>query len=223
MAFKRRRAFVKRRFVKRRRLGRRKAPYGGFIKSAAWAARQIWKLKGLVNSEMYKLDTAWATSAITQGSTSHRTGVAQGDGDGERTGNSIFVRAYNFKGIITRNSSGASIQTVRISLIIDTQQVGDTNPSYTDIYESVSPFAHLNSNTVGRYKVLWTQTYVLDSVQRPFALVNINLPMRHHVRFNGTSASDIQRGGIYMCFATDEPGVNQPSIAGEHRLSYHDN
>lgn len=186
-------------------------------------AKEIWRLKGLVNSEMYKKDTVWATSAITQGSTSLRSDIAQGDGDSDRTGNSIFVRSYNFKGIITRNASGASIQTVRISVIIDGQQQADTNPSYTDIYESASPFAHLNSNTVGRYKVIWTQTYVLDSVNKPFALVNVNLPMRHHVRYNGTSASDVQKGGIYMCFATDESGVNQPSIAGEHRLSYHDN
>ncbi|AXH75408.1 MAG: capsid protein [Cressdnaviricota sp.] len=190
---------------------------------ASLAYNGVKKLRGLVNSELYKLDTAWASAAITNGFCSHRTAIQLGDGDDSRTGNSVFVRSYNFKGILSRNAAGANTQTVRVSIIIDTQQVSDTVPTYTDIYESLSPFAHLNSNTVGRYKILFTRTYVLDSVQKDSALVNINLAMRHHVRYNGVNSSDIQKGGIYMCVACDEPSANMPSIAGEHRLSYHDN
>lgn len=225
MAYKRRR-FVRRRFVKRRRLGRRRAaPYGGFIKSAAWAAKQIWKLKGLVNSEMYKLDTVWTPALMTNGFCSLIPKIAIGDGDSDRTGNSIFARSFNFSGQLTHNATGANNQVVRISVIMDTQQIGDTSPSYTDIYETTSPYAHLNSNTVGRFKVLFSQTYVVNNYDKNLALVRINLPMRHHIRYNGSAITDIQRGGLYICAACDEPGTadKMPLIGGEHRLSYHDN
>lgn len=188
-------------------------------------AKELWRLKGLVNSEMYKLDQAQTPFNLTAGLVSGRCAVAIGDGDSDRTGNSIFVRAYNFKGVLTHNATGQNNQTVRISVVIDNQQIGDTVPAYTDIYESNSPFAHLNSNTVGRFKVIFSRTYIVNNYDNNAQLVNINLPMRHHVRYNGSATSDIQKGGIYICYSCDEVGAagTFPTLAGEHRLSYHDN
>lgn len=224
MAYKRRR--TTRRPMKRRRgFKRRRTGWGGYLKTGMSLARQVWKLKGLVNSEMYKLDTVWAPAAMTNGFCSLIPKIAIGDGDSDRTGNSVFVRAFNFKGQLTHNAAGVNNQVVRVSVIIDQQQIGDTSPSYTDIYESVSPYAHLNSVTVGRFKVLWTQTYVVNNYDKNLALININLPMRHHVRYNGSATTDIQRGGLYICASCDEVGTADkfPTIAGEHRVSYHDN
>lgn len=185
--------------------------------------REIWRLKGLVNSEMYKLDTAWSSVAMTTGAVSNVVGVAQGDGDNQRSGNSIFVRNYNFKGSIVHNAAGSNTQFVRVSVVMDTQQVGDTNPAYTDIYESASPYAHLNSNTVGRFKVLYSRIITVNNNDKTSSLVSINLPMRHHVRYNGTAGTDLQKGGIFFCSSVDEPTANMPTISGEHRTSYHDN
>lgn len=189
------------------------------------ALSQIWKLKGLVNSELYKLDTVYANGVIGQGSVVSLHPIAIGDGDNQRTGNSVFVRSWNFKGLLGHNALGNLNQTVRLSVVMDTQQIGDTAPAYTDIYESASPYAHLQSNTVGRFKVLFSRTYTLDAAQALTRLVNINLPMRHHVRFNGSASTDIQKGGLYFCISSDETGAAGlfPYIQGESRLSYHDN
>lgn len=222
MAFKRRRA-TRRPMKRRRGFKRRRTGWGGYLRTGMSLARQVWKLKGLVNSEMYKLDQVWSPGALTNGLVSSRVGITVGDGDSDRTGNSVFARAYNFSGSLTHNASGSNNQVVRISIVIDQQQISDTAPSYTDIYESVSPYAHLNSATVGRFKVIFSQIYVVNNYDKNLAMVRINLPMRHHVRYNGTTSADIQKGGIYFCVGCDEPTANTPVLAGEHRLSYHDN
>lgn len=216
------RAFRKKGFRKGRKVPWYRKKYSA-MDAGRLALSQIWKLKGLVNSEMYKLDTVWTPGAITNGQCSHLTGVAQGDSDSARTGNSIFVRSYNFNGVLTHNVSGQNSQVVRVAIVMDTQQVGDSSPTYSSIYESISPYAHLNSDTVGRYKVIWSRIYTVNTYDKNNAIVKINIPMRHHVRYNGTASSDIQKGGLYMCVACDEAGANMPTFAGEHRLSYHDN
>jgi len=224
------RSYAKKPFYSRRKFPRtRKGAWYNKRYSAIdmgkMALSQIWKLKGLVNSEMYKLDTAISGQNIDGASPyiTHLTAVGQGDGDNQRSGNSIFVRSFNFKGAISRTASGDAAQVIRLSVIQDIQQVSDTTPTVTDVYEGTSPYAHLNSATVGRYKVLWSRTYTLDTANRLVTAVQINLPMRHHVRYNGTGTTDVQKGGLYMIASSSQATNHFPAINGEYRLSYHDN
>lgn len=215
-------------FVTRKR-GRRSSNRPWYSKKysiaglASKALRGVWKLKGLVNSEMFKYDVAFSSTAISTAPVTNVCAIAQGDGDGARTGNSIFARAFNLSGALRWNPSGSNIQMVRVSVIMDTQQISDGLPTYTDIYESSSPYAHLNSNTVGRYKVLFSRMYIVNNSDRTGCAIKINLPMRHHVRYNGSATTDIQKGGLYLCVVSDEPTANVPTWQGEYRLSYHDN
>lgn len=212
---------------RRRPYARRRPMRSGvsnFISKAAWAARQVWKLKGLVNSEKYKLDLVQSNQNVTDTpSAIHITAVAQGDGDSQRTGNSIYCRSVNGKFFLYRSTSGDQVQTVRLSLVMDSQQVGDTTPGYTDVYEAATPVSHLNSNTVGRFKVLWSNTYCLDVVKGLSIPIEMNVPMRHHARFNGAASTDIQRGGLYLMMVSTQGTSNYPILNGEIRLSYHDN
>lgn len=222
----------KRTYRRRRRYGRRSTyadSFNTFSRSlnkyynqdAVWTA--IDKIKGLINSEMYKFDVV--NSAVNMPDTGSLTGIsaiAQGDGSGARTGNSVFARSVNLKGAITWNSTSASPQVARCSIVMDKQQVGDTTPGYTDIYSAAGPYSHLNANTVGRFKVLYTRTFELNSQtqQIPF---QINLPMRHHIRYNGANTTDIQKGGLFLVFTSSQATNNFPTISYDCRLSYHDN
>lgn len=210
---------------RRRRFARKR---GGFSlssawKTAKWAAKTAWKLKGLVNSEMMKLDTsASGVSIPTTGVVTHMTAVAQGDSDASRHGNSIYVRSLNIKGYVRMNAA-ATASVYRLAVIIDTQQVGDTSPSYSDIYESSDVNSHLNNTTVGRYKVLKNIVFTLIVGQSDVKYFDINIPMRHHVRYNGANSSDVQKGGIYLVRVSNEGVGFTPSDSYEARLSYHDN
>lgn len=219
--------FYKRKFrprrYKKRSYGLSSMSLGSAWKTAKYAAQQVWKLKGLVNSEMMKLDTTGSAVTVTNtGIVTHMTAVPQGDTDASRHGNSIYCRSLNIKGYVRMNAS-ATASIYRLSVIIDTQQVGDTAPSFSDIYESADVNAHLNNTTVGRYKVLKNIVFTLVQGQTDVRYFNINIPMRHHVRYNGTASSDVQKGGIYLVRVSNEGAGFQPADSFEARLSYHDN
>lgn len=192
---------------------------------AVAAYRGVQYLKGLVNSELYKLDFDLGSlfSAITTtGQVIHLSAIPIGDGESERTGNSIYLRSINCHAMVYVNSAGSTGQTVRLSLICDKQQRSDTTPSYGDIYSAQTPFSHLNIGHVGKYSVMWSRTFTLSQETLESKNVSFNKALRLHIRFNGAAASDIQKNGIYMT-AVSTSATNAPTIQGSVRMSYHDN
>lgn len=217
----------------RKKYSRRKTYRSGGLtvrkayQGAAWAAKQIWKLKGLVNSEMFKLDLNDFGTVITNAGSYcyHLTAVPIGDTDITRTGNSIFVRSINIRGQLIYNpTSGVTPTGCRIMVFMDTQQVGDTAPFIGSVIDATAGGvnAHMLSTTVGRFKVLYSRILYTDSINRTVIPINVNLPMRHHVRFNGSGANDIQKGGIWFVALSDQ-ATNGPKLLWNSRTSFHDN
>jgi len=187
---------------------------------------QIYKLKGLINSEMHKFDVDFNGTALsTAGGITHLTGIAQGDTSATRTGNSIYLRSINGKILINHNSTATvDPQYVRLMLILDTQQIADTAPAVTDLLDNSSSalvHAHLNPATVGRFRVLWNQVLFVHEF-KPGSSLEFNKAFRHHVRYNGANSTDIQRGAIYLVYMSNEP-TNYPTMNANFRMSFHDN
>lgn len=189
--------------------------------TAAKALALAYSLRGKVNSEMYKLDNGGSSAIdnVTSNSLIHLSAIAQGDGDTARTGNSIFARSLNGNINFEKNTS-ATYTYVRCMILMDTQQIGDTTPTVANVLQS-DWASHLNTATVGRFKVLYSKIIVLNS-NRPSIQVKFNKAMRHHIRYNSTASSDIQKGGIYMLLTSSE-STNTPTIRYNLRLCYHDN
>jgi len=221
------------RFSRGRRFPRRsRKPSGraGFVRGANAAytlARQAVKgvkyIKGLVNSEMFKKDVSGTSIGFnTSAGVYHLTAIAQDDTVAGRTGNSVLVKSVNIKGNVSLDSAGANTNG-RIVVVMDTQQVGDTAPAWTDVYESSLPYSHLNKATVGRFKILWSKNLeMIPTSESAMYNININIPLQHHVRFNGTASSDVQKGGIYLMILSDR-ATSYPTLNYESRVSYHDN
>lgn len=216
----------KRRYRKRGYRRRRVAWYNrkySVAQLATKAIKGVSYLKGLVNSEKFKHDTTGSGTYSNNGSVLHLTNIAQGDGDGQRTGNSIFVRNVSFRGTLVRASQD---ERVRVMLFIDKQQIGDTIPAPTDVLTTTGTtnavYSFLNPNTVGRFSILRSRLYSLTA-DRPTIALNWNVNLRHHVRYNGTTGSDIQRGGIYMLIISTASSGNGITLERVCRVSYHDN
>lgn len=200
----------------------RKYSAADIAKTALWGVN---KLRGLVNSELYKWDVVETGAIITSSQSSYSArlaAIAQGDGDNARTGNSIFARSLNIRGQVIYNSAGTSPEFLRVMVILDTQQVGDQTPNIMDVLENNGYNSHLLKSTVGRFKVLFSSIYEVDSVNNLSRSFNINLPMRHHIRYNGTAGTDMQKGGLYIMAISSE-ATNGPTFRFDSRLSYHDN
>lgn len=198
------------------------------VGAAAYAAyRGVQYLKGLVNSEIFTAEGNTTSTAVTNsGVVTHLSAIAQGDGEHARTGNSVLAKYLTLRGKLVMHGS-ASSTLVRMLVVRDTQQVGDTSPALSAVLDAASTnqcLAPMNADTKGRFSKLYDRTFCLDT-DRPSSVFKINLKLGKrgsHIRFNGTASSDIQRGGLYFMIVSDE-ATNQPTYVKFYRLAYHDN
>lgn len=192
---------------------------------AAKAAKGVWYLKGLVNSEMFHYDATLALGS-QQSAIYHISPILQGDGPSNRTGNSILAKSFAMNGYMQVHPSVTSNTRVMLALVLDTQQISDSYPTVADIFANpADPHTLLYTAVAGRYKILWRKQYTLgaqtaggnDAIQ-----LKKYFKMHRHVRFNGTNYSDIQKNGMYLVMITSE-NTNFPTISFNTRFSYHDN
>lgn len=189
------------------------------------AVRGLNRIRGLVNSErMYVDNTMAALSGPTQVLNIQQ--LAIGDLSGQRTGNSILARSIYLQGYMNINSAVTVSTRYSLCLVQDKQQISDTVPVATDIFDSTSPEARIrvgaSNNTAGRFKVLWRKNGLLIPNHRPTVTFDKYFKVYSHIKFNGASAFDIQKNGYYLVLLTSE-GTNFPSISLTTRLGYHDN
>jgi len=179
-------------------------------------------LKGLVNAELHKSDQVASAFSVTQSGVivQQLSQIAQGDTDSTRTGNSIFCRSTDMRGILRINGMGVA-SIVRIMMFIDLQQVDDTVPTVTQVLDTASVNSPLNNATVGRFSVLYDRKYTLTAVRNPIIPVRIYRKMRHHIRFNGANATDYQKGCIWVLVITDDAA--NPTFEFSSRTNFYDN
>lgn len=223
----------KRKFRSRKGYG---FPKKSTVSNAMYWAKAAWKgvkfIRGLVNSEMYHFDTQLVGAEILSDGlyAGHLTAIPNGDGDGARTGNSVYVKGCHIRGTIVHDPQGLDNQRIRVMVVVDTQQIADTVPTpsvWLSGAGGVYVQAHLNQVNLGRFTVLYDKQFVVGSATSGIAsLVNfeINLPMAMHVHFNSTAGTDIQKNGIYIGAVSDEATTTEgPALSYNARLSYHDN
>lgn len=231
MVYRRRKTYGRRKSYGRRRRSARYTTMGSAYHLAKKAAKGVYYLKGLVNSELMKRTTSSGNVVIPYASgpayMNHLTGIPVGDDDSERTGNSVLLRYLNVRAIFKTSFSTPDLVQpgfIRVIVFRDTQQASDTSPVLTDVLQFLTPTSYLNPDTVGRYTILRDKLFQLNN-DRPYAQFNYTLSTRSHLRFNGPLSSDVQKDHIYMAiFATDSFGVGlNPQMDIATRISYHDN
>ncbi len=193
------------------------------LASGAWRATKY--LASMINSEVMKKDTT-VTLGAAQSNITQLNAIAQDDTLSGRTGNSILCKSLTLKGSMQINSSVTANTRIAIFLIQDTQQVSDSNPTLADIFTSpTDPHTLLNINSQGRYKIMkrWNYWLTPASGGKPIAQLDFYKEFQMlHTRYNGTSANDIQKNGLYLAYITSE-STNFPNISINSRFAYHDN
>lgn len=195
-------------------------PSVGSIAKAAWSG--VKYLRTLVNSEMQKLDIGPTSASISSTPTViHITAIPQDDSVSGRTGNSILLSYVFIRGFLAVNASATST-LMRVLLVQDTQQIGDTTPGYTDVLNSSSTVANMNLSTVGRFQILMDKNFWLDTGNFKTYKIQKYFKINQHVRYNGTASTDIQKNGIYLMLCSSEP-TNTPTFTYSVRIGWHDN
>lgn len=202
--------------------------------------QQLGRIKrylGKQSPEIKYFDVALTQADIGDpGSVLHISGIAQGDTLATRTANSITVKSITVRGRLNYpvaiTPTGNSYY--RLALVVDLQQVPDTAPALTDVFDQSDPtFIYPNENNLGRFRYLWLSA-IYDPRRLAFAtgLATTTVPTQSPwfsftwqgnlvVRYNGTAATDIQKNGIYFIVITTD--LNDAlDITGVARIGYTD-
>lgn len=193
----------------------------GDVATSAWYG--VKYLASMINSEKFHKDNTVNQSLSTTPGNQLLANIAQGDGDGARTGNSILVKGISYNGTISIHPS-ASISQVRLVVVMDKQQIGDTGPGFGDIYDTGTNLVQslMNPTTLGRFTVLMDKQFYLAQGSRESYTCKGFIPLKNHIRYNGANTTDIQKNGIYLFYLSNE-ATNTPSLVSTWRLFYHDN
>lgn len=197
----------------------------GYRKSFNWVVKSLKGLRRVINVEKKKFDAVYSVTNIPiTGTVNPLHAVAQGDTDQTRDGNSIKPLSLLLR-YQSYNNATAGTTAIRVLIFRDLQQVGDTNPSTTDILDdsvAALPDAPLNNNTVGRFKILRDFKIILDTAKSNRKDGKVYIPLYGHIRYNGAAATDIQKGGLYILMVSDQ-ATNYPTMGYNYRLTYVDN
>lgn len=199
------------------------------------ALQGLWYVKGMINCEKHKMEFSDISgyNIPNTGNVSLLSGIAIDDTDSGRTGNSILARGLYYNYLIRNaTSSPQTSSIVRIIIFQDTQQVSDSFPisTTTGLLEYTSGprvvNSPLDSNTVGRFNILYDRTHNLDTVNEVQKKASGYIPLRTHLRYNGSSSSDVQKNNIYMISMADTTtgALNNPvMVSFVSRLYFYDN
>lgn len=195
------------------------------LQIAQQALAGVKAIRGIINSEKHLCDIGSVFSGQVTNSvstlSSNLTAVSVGDLNSNRTGLSILAKSVQVKGYFLY-ASGTTGTRITMMLVRDEQQISDTVPIWSDIhFADINGF--LNPNSIGRFTILKKQTFEQDNAVNEIH-VDMYCPLDHHVRYNGTASTDIQRGGVYLVMISNKvAGVTAPTAALNSRLTFYDN
>lgn len=207
----------------KKRYYKKKAPSRWATYSAAGSqlVKDVAMIKGLVNAEEKTLDNSSSTSISTTAGVTNLTLIAQGADRFNRNGNSIKAKSLFVHGLLYMNASATST-ACRIVYFIDHQADG-TAPTQAELFAAGNLNSPLNIDNSGRFKVLFDKVCML-SPQRPDLDIKVYIPLNHHVKYAGSTASEAnsRMGQIYRFVLSDQVSTT-PNYQAAERFRFIDN
>lgn len=214
-----------RRGMKRKRGYNRRKPWYDKKYSAfdlgVKALKGVKAIRRLINVEKKYCDTTSSTAMSTTPVVVSLNQLATGDGPEQRDGNSIkpqylVVKTASFP------STSAGQTEARFVIVRDTQQIADTTPAVTDVFDSADIASLRNEANKGRFQILFDRQWITTSTQSRPMLINTNVRLTGHIRFNGSAGTDIQKGGLYVMYWSNQ-ATNTASMDMKCRMFFTDN
>lgn len=222
----------------RARLGQRTTPRGPVRRGPLRA--QVKSLQSVVSKNLPEVKFLDGFQSFTNigdpGSIDLITEVAEGTGIGQRIGDEIRVKNIAISGRFLANAvvQAAVGSAYRLAVVVDKQQVSDTNPAVSDIFDPVRPEAlNVSLNALKSFKVLWmSQVFYPNMMHINSNISSLGAPTQgfafeHNivcdikVRFNGPLGTDIESNGIYFCIISTDTN-DTLDVDSYYRVGYID-
>lgn len=189
----------------------------------AWTmAKKAWSgvkhMKEMINSErhIYQLNNTlspFSSETVNyNGKIFHVSNINQGDGLGQRSGNSILSSGISMRANIKGNFTTLDTQQFRLLYFMDTMNTG-TQPTPGDVLQNVgseiATMSALNQTAAGRYKILKSSLYNLNKNGRMSIAIKDYIKIKKHIKYTSTAGSDEWKNQIYFMVisnvASDDP------------------
>lgn len=188
---------------------------------AVQALRGVRSLSSRVQGERRYVDQITAINSSTTPNGVVLNDLPDGSGPTERAGFAMRMLYLDMKGIILASTTNPASFT-RVVVVMDTQQLPDTTPAYTDIFSDASMTSNLRSTTLGRYTILYDQLHGSAAAANNPACWDERIWINQTARYNGNAAGDIQKNGLFL-YILGSDASSGPYVEVRCRLCYIDN
>jgi len=153
------------------------------------------------------------------------SGIAAGDDNNNRSGNSVLAKHFSFSYDIVQNVAAVTSQVARVLIIQDKLQTG-TAPTAAQVLQYVGTANAVNSpildDALLRFTVIYDKKHGLDQAGdiRQTGVVNRRFSKR--ISYTGVNATDTYKNNIYLLLIADV-ATNDPAISYASRIMYLDN
>lgn len=184
-------------------------------------------LKSIVNAEKNYYDaTASLNPAVTPAGQCI-TAPPEGDDVANRTGRSIKSAGIDVRVQVLSATAATTPQFVRCLLVKDNDPAG-VAPSIAAILTSSSVNSPLAlDNDQERFSLLYDRTFVLPLISGGDGglVIDMSIPISHHIFFVGTAAgaSSAGKGNLFLYLMADQVATNISTGLYYSRLRYYDN
>lgn len=211
-------------------------------------AAKVVQLGRLVKSykpEVKYIDASLGANAVSvpNGVVQFMTPISANVTSSDRIGNAVKLVSWNINIIASLFTSITATVTTEVGfrfyVVLDMQQASDTTPTGAMLVDQPSlPFTQLPLvSSMNRFKILWDSqpqlmylntgaASITSSAVNPFRM-NFNVARKCSIpqRWNGTTAADIEKNGVYLfCFtnAVGAAGANIFDYLATSRVAFTD-
>lgn len=211
----------------KRRPTRKRGPGRYAIYSAAGSqlARDVMKLKGLINVEFKQKDTTDTLTPDTTGSITYLNLVAQGDTNVTRDGSQFRCKSVQIYWSCIMNALGTN-NINRVILGIH-KNVNSTTLTAADVLEAVTPTSPRRYDNQKNVIVLkdWFFSQTSDGPNRAVVkkwYSEVDLITRYQLAATAAAVAGLEDGGIFLLTVGDST-TNDPVFQFTSRVRYIDN
>lgn len=215
----------RRRPYRRRYRRRARAPTYGQIGrkvygDVMWLKKKISKL----NVEVKRHDVN-SSGTVPQNAVSLNpivlSSIAQGDTDVTRDGNSIKCTGLDLRFRFNQPATSAD-QQIRIAVVM-LKRAGIATLTTDEVFETpANSMSFRNIDKSRPIKVLYDHFFDVDIATKDFFTKTLHIPLRHHIKWDNSSGSSDQYGGLGV-FIWTSVSTNREEYELESRLRYVDN
>lgn len=186
-------------------------------------ARRALSLARRLNNamEVKAYDIVNSTTIGTAGIVLNINDISQGDGQGNRDGNSAYIFKLNIRWVMS--IAAADNETVfRVIVFSDRKQVGSVVPTVLSVLSTAEPKAQFNVGNRLRWKIYQDFWAPLDLVGHANVLGHMTSSMKLKVNYSGATGATWDTNGLFMLVISDE-NVNKPTFSYTTRCFFNDN